>query len=69
LTSLLLETDAPVGYKGKKSEPADVVRAMEAVGRIKGESTQRVATITTQNALKFFSLAPPGLAAQSHRLF
>jgi TatD DNase family protein len=57
LASLLLETDAPVEYKGKRSEPSDVVATMEAVARTKGESTQRVATITTQNALKFFSLA------------
>jgi TatD DNase family protein len=59
LASLLPETDAPVEYKGKRSEPADVVRTTEAVAKIKSESTQRVAQITTQNAIKFFSLDPP----------
>ena len=56
LENLLLETDSPVKYQWKKSEPADVLRTLEAVARIKDVGKEEVAEITTKNALEFFDL-------------
>lgn len=56
LENLLLETDSPVEYQWKRSEPADVLRTLEAVARIKRVGKEEVAEITSKNALKFFDL-------------
>ena len=56
MENLLLETDSPVEYQWKKSEPADVFKTLEAVAKIKGMKREEVAEITTKNALKFFDL-------------
>ena len=56
LERILPETDSPVEYQGKKSEPADVLRTLKAVARIKGIKKKRVAEITTRNATEFFDL-------------
>jgi len=45
LENLLLETDSPVEYQWKKSEPADVLRTLEAVARIKDVGKEVVAEI------------------------
>jgi len=57
LDRLLLETDAPVPFQGKKSEPLDVLLTLEAVAEIKGAGREEVAKITTRNALALFNLA------------
>jgi len=57
LDRLLLETDAPVPYQGRKSEPRDVFRTLEAVAEIKGTDKGEVTEVTTKNALAFFKLA------------
>ncbi|MEW6663603.1 MAG: TatD family hydrolase [Thermodesulfobacteriota bacterium] len=56
LTRILLETDSPVAYEGRRSEPADVAKTLEAVARIKRVSEIEVAGVTTQNAAEFFGL-------------
>jgi TatD DNase family protein len=56
LEKMLLETDSPVKYGGIPSEPAHVLRTLDAVSKIKHIPKEDVAAITTQNALKFFEL-------------
>ena len=56
LERILLETDSPVIYEGRRSEPADVVRTLQAVARIKEISEPEVANVTTKNAVRFFGL-------------
>jgi Tat protein secretion system quality control protein TatD with DNase activity len=43
-------------YEGKKAEPADVFKTLQAVAKIKRVKKEQVAEITTLNALKFFDL-------------
>lgn len=54
--SILLETDTPVRYRGVTSEPSDVATVLDAVAKIKGLTSDRLAEITTSNACKFFEL-------------
>jgi TatD DNase family protein len=60
LEFLLLETDAPdqpnEGQQGERNEPARVVRVLEAVARIRGESAERIAEATTANARRLFDV-------------
>lgn len=57
LLNLLLETDCPVIY-GREvrfmAKPADLVRTLQAVSRIKNADTNNVSQITTQNAVNLF---------------
>jgi TatD DNase family protein len=56
---LLLETDCPVTYGREsryESQPADVLRALEAVSQLKGITEDTIAEQTTRNAVSFFSL-------------
>ena len=59
LARLLLETDSPVTYRRGsefeyESRPADILRALREVARLKGVSEAQIAEVTTDNALKFF---------------
>jgi TatD DNase family protein len=56
LDRLLLETDTPVVYRGLKSRPKEVVRALQAVSRLKGVPEEEVAEVTTRNAIELFNL-------------
>ncbi len=59
LDNLMLETDCPVTYGREnkfQSYPADVIRTLKAVARLKSLSEDVVAARTTENALRFFSL-------------
>ncbi|MFC1624691.1 TatD family hydrolase [Candidatus Omnitrophota bacterium] len=57
---LLLETDAPFLapqiFRGKRNEPAHVRYLAEELSRIKGLAFEQVASITTNNAKRFFGL-------------
>ena len=57
---LLVETDspylAPVPYRGKRNEPAHVVRVAEAVARLRDEPVDEVARYTSANARTFFGI-------------
>ena len=66
--NLMLETDSPVVYRastgdGHKSEPADIVRVLQAVAKLKGVEPVAVAQRTTANARKFFGLSYPGIVS------
>ncbi|MCS7385985.1 MAG: TatD family hydrolase [archaeon GB-1867-005] len=58
LEQLMLETDSPVlsPILGRRNEPANILYAARKVAEIKGVSVEKVAEITTQNAINFFSL-------------
>ena len=59
LDRLLLETDCPVTYGREskyESKPADVLRSLKAVARLKGVDEAVIAEQTTINAATFFSL-------------
>lgn len=59
LPRLLLETDCPVTYGREvryESQPADVLRSLQAVSQLKGIDKSTIAEQTTRNAIDFFSL-------------
>lgn len=56
LSQILLETDAPVEYQGKVSEPADLIWTAREVSRVKGVPLKEVIRITTANAREFFGI-------------
>ncbi|MBM4324731.1 MAG: TatD family deoxyribonuclease [Deltaproteobacteria bacterium] len=60
LEFLLVETDAPfltpVPFRGKRNEPSYVKYTAEKLAEIKGVAFEKVAEVTTQNALKVFRL-------------
>jgi TatD DNase family protein len=57
---LVLETDSPDqpmhGHRGARNEPAFLVEVLRTVAALRGESEERVADFTTQNAKRLFSL-------------
>lgn len=57
---LLVETDspylAPVPHRGKRNEPAHVVRVVEAVAVLRDEPVDEVAAYTSANARAFYGL-------------
>ncbi|MDA9314369.1 TatD family hydrolase [Alphaproteobacteria bacterium] len=59
LTNLLVETDAPylapVPFRGKRNEPAYVIKTHEKLAEIMGISNNQFAQITTKNAKTLFS--------------
>jgi TatD DNase family protein len=60
LESLLVETDAPflapVPFRGKRNEPSYVRYTAQKVAEIKKVSFEKVAEVTTENALRVFKL-------------
>lgn len=60
LDKLLLETDAPfltpVPFRGKIGEPKYVRTTAEFLATLRGESLEEIASTTTANAIKLFSL-------------
>jgi len=59
LQRLLLETDCPVTYGRAaryESQPADILRDVKAVSRLKEIAEATIAEQTTRNAISFFSL-------------
>jgi TatD DNase family protein len=64
LERLLVETDAPylspVPFRGKRNEPAYVVRTAALLAEVKGVELEEVARVTTANAQALFGL---GLAS------
>lgn len=53
---ILVETDSPVEYQGKISEPADLVITLRELSRLRGMDAEEVRQITTANAKKFFQI-------------
>ncbi len=56
LDNLLLETDCPVKYTNVESEPASVTTTLQEVAKLKGESPDLIAEVTTENCVKLFGL-------------
>ena len=60
LDSLLIETDAPfltpVPFRGKRNEPSYVRYTAQKVAEIKKVSFEKVAEVTTENALRVYRL-------------
>lgn len=56
LENIILETDSPVVYAGEISEPAHIVKALNAVAELKGVSAEIVAEATTENAKRIFRI-------------
>jgi TatD DNase family protein len=56
LDRILVETDSPVEYQGRISEPADLVITLEELSRLKGMDQGEVRKITTANAKHFFGI-------------
>lgn len=56
LERILLETDSPVSYRGKEAAPADVVKTLKAVANLKKVEEDKLANITTENAIRLFGL-------------
>ena len=54
LDRIFVETDAPVEYQGKVSEPSDVLTTIDLLADLKNLSRQDIMTATTRNALEFF---------------
>jgi len=59
---LMVETDAPylapVPHRGRRNEPALVVRVAEELAAIRGEDPEAVMGYTSRNAERFFNLSP-----------
>jgi len=53
---ILVETDSPVEYQGRISEPADLMITLEELSRIKGIDVKEVRRITTSNAKRLFGI-------------
>ena len=53
---ILVETDSPVEYQGKVSEPADLIMTLTELSNLKGMASEEVQRITTSNAKRFFSI-------------
>ncbi|OEG70292.1 hypothetical protein ATZ36_05095 [Candidatus Endomicrobiellum trichonymphae] len=60
LNKLLVETDcpylAPQKYRGQRNEPSYIVETLKEIAAIKNILIDEVAQVTTQNALKLFSI-------------
>ncbi len=56
LERILVETDAPVEYQGKISEPADLIFTLRELALIKGLSVEEVGRGTERNTRSFYRL-------------
>jgi len=54
LENILLETDSPVSYRGEIAEPTHVLKSLSAVSELKGESKEKTAEKTIENARRVF---------------
>ncbi len=60
LEKILTETDAPyvapVPHRGKRNEPSYVVEVAKKIAELRGETLEKIAEATTQNAKKLFGI-------------
>jgi TatD DNase family protein len=57
LEQILIETDAPVEYKGLESRPFHIGKTLQALVDLKGVSAEKAAKVTTESAIDFFGLS------------
>jgi TatD DNase family protein len=57
---ILTETDAPFlsPIRGKRNEPANVMKVVEKIAELRGESVEEVANYTFNNACKIYNVQP-----------
>ncbi|MFT3730808.1 MAG: TatD family hydrolase [Hyphomicrobium sp.] len=69
LDRMLVETDAPflapIPFRGKRNEPAFVVRTAAALAAAKGVSADEIAAATTENFFRLYSKATPPKSGSS----
>jgi len=56
LERILIETDSPVAYQGKKATPANLVDTLKSLSLLKVRPMEEIAAATTNNAKRFFGL-------------
>lgn len=56
LDRVLAETDSPVVYQGRVSQPADVAITVSELAKVKGVSVEEAAEATFRNAIEFYEL-------------
>lgn len=56
LDRLMIETDSPVKYRYKTSEPADLIETLCQLAMLKGISVEMAAAVTVENMVRFFNL-------------
>jgi TatD DNase family protein len=58
--ALVVETDSPYGppqsRRGERNEPAYISEAVAKVAALRGEPAERIAEVTTENAVRLFAL-------------
>ena len=59
LDQIVLETDSPFLYQGKRNEPVNVTESAEKIAELKDVSTREVIEATTGNAVEFYGLPEP----------
>ncbi len=55
---ILVETDAPVEYQGKISEPADLAGTVRELAKLKGIPIEEAAALTEENIRRFYGMRP-----------
>jgi TatD DNase family protein len=59
---IFIETDspflAPVPYRGKRNEPAFVVKTAEKIAELRGKTADEIGSMTAENFFRFFRLQP-----------
>jgi TatD DNase family protein len=67
LDRILVETDAPylapTPNRGKRNEPAFVAHTAAFLAKLRGETPDRIADVTTENFFRLFRKAKPSVAA------
>ncbi len=56
IEQILVETDSPVEYLGKTSEPAHLTATLKELSRVRAMELEEVRRITTTNAKRFFGI-------------
>jgi TatD DNase family protein len=60
IKNIVLETDAPylapVPFRGKRNQPAYILKVAEKISSIKNISIEEVAEVTTENSMKIFGI-------------
>ena len=56
IEKIIIETDSPVSYHGKRAEPSDILLTLKALADLKGLPMEDVAAATTRNAEDFFQI-------------
>ena len=60
LSQILIETDSPVEFQGKPSEPATLIETVHELARVKKIPAEEIARETTKNAERFYDMKGEG---------